>query len=175
MKITKLSIAVDEIPEAGWVVRGELPVEWMTESLLPPYTATSPVQVDLEARRVAENVLVSGRATVELAFECSRTLAPGLTTLDVDVHELFTPGERHALNLEAGVDADDLEATDEPWILEGGRLDLEPLLRETLVLAQDPYPVVGDKGEADEDRPLWQSGRGEVDPRWARLKDIKLD
>ena len=128
--------------------------------------------MQLDLTRVDEAVLVQGRCAVELAFECVRTLTPSTITLDLAVSELFEKGERSGLDLDEGIDSDDLDG-DEPWIIEEGRIELEPLLRETLVLAQDPYPVVHAAADSDTG-PLWSSDPDDIDPRWAALKDIEL-
>jgi hypothetical protein len=50
-------------------------------------------------------------------------------------------------------------------------------VRESIVLAQDPYPVAANAPAPDETvtAPLWSSTLDGVDPRWERLKSIKLD
>jgi uncharacterized metal-binding protein YceD (DUF177 family) len=177
MKIPSLSIAVDEIADAGWLVRCDMPVSWVADSLLPPYQAESPVSLDIEAQRVGEAVHVHAKVRVTLSYACSRTSEPGHTTLDLDLHELFERGKTKALNLRAGVDSEALDG-DEPYLIADGRLDVEPFLREQIVLAQDPWPTVGepsgDGAASADETPLWSSGGGDVDPRWAKLKDIEL-
>ncbi len=175
-----LVLNVDEIPDAGKPVRGELGVDWLAESLLPPYKATGPLRVALDVRRMGDNLFVEGRLQVELSFACSRTLEPGTLSVDARVSELFQPAGRHAMNLGDGLDADAVE--DEPYTFAGREIDLEPLIREEIVLAQDPYPVIGGRpeegaeDEADEaDAPVWTSTGEDADPRWSKLKDFKLN
>ncbi len=177
MKIPSLSTAVDEIADAGWLVRCEMPASWVAESLLPAYQAESPVSLDIEAQRIGDAVHVHAKVRMQLGFLCSRTMEPGHQTLELDLHELFERGHSHTLNLRDGVDTDEL-AGDEPYLIADGRLDVEPFLREQIVLAQDPWPVLDagegeDRGEAVQDA-LWSSGGNDVDPRWAKLKDIEL-
>ncbi|MCB9730415.1 MAG: DUF177 domain-containing protein [Deltaproteobacteria bacterium] len=145
----------------------------MAESLLPPYQALSPVSLDLEARRVGDAVHVQAKVQAQLGFVCSRTGEPGTTTLDLDLHELFERGNTKALNLRAGVDSDALDG-DEPYHIVDGRLDVEPFLREQIVLAQDPWPTADEAPEPVEEEAIWSSGGKDVDPRWAKLKDIEL-
>lgn len=179
MKPSDLQLNVHEIPEAGITLDGTLPAEWAAESLLDAYRAESPLTLTLEVERMGENVLVRGKAEVALAYECSRTLQPAQMVLKAPFAELFVEGEKHHHNLaEHDISSDDLE--DEPWLIENGKIDLEALVREALVLAQDPYPLapgVARDGadDAPAETPLWSSGAGEVDPRWERLKNIKLD
>ncbi len=177
MKSLPLTIIIDEIPAGGQAVRGVLPPEWLGDTLLPPYIPMSPLRVDLVARRFDENVLVSGTVGVDLHFACSRTLAPGEFTLSAPVHELFQPAAQHASKLGGGIDADEISEND-ITLYRGKTLDIEPILRELLVLAQDPYPMIQGARDTDEDGPgpaVWSSGADEIDPRWARLAQIKLD
>lgn len=173
MKALKLVLDIDELPDAGLIIRGELPAEWLGDSVLDAYEAAAPLRVDLEVRKVNESIYVQGSLEVSLTFACSRTLAPGRAELKVPVSELYQPAALHALSLGTDVEADDLDK-DEPYVYEHGRVDLEPLLREQLVLAQEPFPTVVSTPDGDDDAVLWSSGADEIDPRWAKLKDIKL-
>lgn len=176
MKPTDLQINVYEIPNAGISLVGELPAEWAAESMLPAYRAISPLKLSLEVQPVGDNVLVRGKAAVTLEFECSRTLETSSTRLETAIAELFVPGEKHHLKLDDGEEVSSDDLTDEPWVIENGKIDLEALVREHVVLAQDPYPVAANAptGETS-DAPLWSSHLDGVDPRWERLKSIKLD
>lgn len=177
MKATDLQLNLHEIPEAGLTLEGTLPAEWVAESLLDPYRALSPVSLRLEVERMGDNVLVRGRAEVRLGYECSRTMVPAEVALVAPFAELFMEGDKHHHNLvELEVSSDEL--VDEPWLIEGGKIDLEALVRESIVLAQDPYPLApgierGDEAEAA--APVWTSAAGDIDPRWERLKSLKLD
>lgn len=173
MKASDLQLNAHEIPSAGLTLAGQLPAEWVAASLLPAYRSSSPIDLQIEVTPVGDNVLAKGRFKVKLDFECSRTLTPSSVSLDAPFTELFTPGTKHLLNLaEEEVSSDDL--ADEPWIIDNGMIDLEALVREHLVLAQDPYPIA--PGAADPgDAPAWSSTLDGVDPRWERLKTLKLD
>jgi uncharacterized metal-binding protein YceD (DUF177 family) len=200
MKASDLQLNAHEIPAAGVSLVGELPPEWVAESLLPAYRANAPIELKLEVKPVGDNYLARGRFKVRLDFDCSRTLEPSSIDLEGEVGELFTPGDKHSLKLaDEDVSSDDLGA-DEPWIIDDrGHIDLEALVREHLVLAQDPYPVAPDApAQRDpDDPPLWSSQRPGapvstgrdalseptpapvpepvIDARWERLKNLKLD
>lgn len=179
MKPSDLQIAVAELPSNGKKFAGELPAEWVTESLLPAYKGSTGLRLELDVTPIAENILVRGKLAVRLDFECSRTLAPASVELTAPFSELFVPGEKHRMTLtDEEVSSDDL--TDEPWIIADGVVDLEALVREHLVLAQDPYPVAPGVTRPDDDddtepTPLWSSAQQGVDPRWEQLKNLKLD
>jgi|GEM_PF-1279126 len=169
-----LTINIDEIPEPGLTLQGELSQEWLASSLLEAYTAKQPVSVTLQVKRFHANVYVEGFLSTSIAFQCSRTLAPGTRELDIKVSELYQPYDANHVNLGEGVEAENID--DEMRTYEGKTFSLEEVLRELLVLAQDPYPTVDDaSAPADPDSPLWQSDPEDVDPRWAALKNLKLN
>jgi uncharacterized protein len=129
----------------------------------------SPVELDLRLESVVEGVLVSGTATVELRGECVRCLDEVSAELEIDVQELFVyPGS---------------EATEEEASrLEGDLVDLEPLLRDGVVLDLPFQPlcredcqglcvVCGVNLNADPDH----SHEAAVDPRWEKLRRLEGD
>ena len=173
-KPPQLQISLDEVPEPGLRVVGDLPESWLEESLLSPYTPTGPVKVELEVRCMGGNVLVQGQMDLVVGFSCSRTGRAGTSELNVMLNELFQPAGSHTVYLgQAEVSSEDL-GTDEPFVYEGNRLDLEPFVREHLVLAQDPFPTLTDATASPSGVAAWSSRGDEVDPRWAKLKDLEL-
>lgn len=166
-----LHIAIREIPDAGRRVELDLPVASLEHALLPAYEAAGPARAVLDVRRVGPAVVVEGQLTWTLRFQCSRTGEPGTTVLAVPVSELIEPASASHVALEDGVDAD-LVSLDEPYAHDGETVNLEPLVREKLVLAQDPYPVIDSAPPAG--GPVWTSSTDEVDPRWAKLQQIEL-
>jgi uncharacterized protein len=129
----------------------------------------SPVSVELRLEAVMEGVLASGRARASLAGECARCLEPFDDEIDVEFQELYVYPESEAEDDEAGR-------------LDGELLDLEPAIRDAVVLALPFQPVcqpdcpglclecgarlLDDPGHAhDED----------IDPRWAALSALKTD
>jgi uncharacterized metal-binding protein YceD (DUF177 family) len=177
MKLPSLSIQVNELAEAGKVIEGEFPETWLGESLLAPYRVLKPVACHIEVRPVGDNVWVEGQVSMHLSFECSRTLVPGEMTINVRLSELFQPGHRKDLNLKDGIEIDDLELDgDEPYVFENGKIELEPLIREQLILAQPPYPVVDPSTEESQaDGPAWTSSEHDIDPRWEELKKLIIN
>ncbi len=124
------------------------------------------IDLDLRLESVMEGVLVSGTATAPLTGECGRCLEPISDTLTVDLQELFVYAES---------DAQDDEASS----MEGDLLDLEPVLRDAVVLALPLNPVCDedcaglcvDCGERLDDLPADHT-HDAVDPRWAALRDL---
>jgi uncharacterized protein len=93
--------------------------------------------VDLELRleAVMEGVLVTGAARGRVQGECVRCLEPLERDLAVEFQELYVyPGSG---DLRSG----DPDEEDELYRLEGDLLDLEPALRDAVVLALPLQPV----------------------------------
>jgi len=124
------------------------------------------IDLDLRLESVMEGVLVSGTATAPLSGECGRCLEAVSDTLSVDLQELFAYPES-----ESGGDDEDLAR------MEGDLLDLEPVLRDAVVLALPLTPLCGpdcgglcvDCGERLDDLPPDHT-HDAPDPRWAALQ-----
>ncbi|MBA3233381.1 MAG: DUF177 domain-containing protein [Propionibacteriales bacterium] len=128
----------------------------------------SRLELQLRLEAVMEGVLVSGEATAQLAGECARCLELIEDDLAVDLQELYVYPESEA-------------EEDEASRLDGEFLDLEPVVRDAVVLALPFRPVcqpdcpglclecgerlVDDPGHAHEES---------VDPRWAALSALSL-
>jgi len=139
----------------------------------------SPVELDLRLEAVVEGVLVTGTAHAELTGECVRCLEDidGETT--VDLLELFVhDDEQHGQPAVTSLGADETE-DGETSRLEGDLLDLEPVLRNGLVLALPFQPLCRDDcpglcvecGARLADEPDHRH-EAAVDPRWAALQGL---
>jgi DUF177 domain-containing protein len=132
----------------------------------------SPIELDLRLEAVMEGVLVTGSATAELAGECARCLEPIEDEIDVRFQELFVYDDQ---DYSPGED-------DEVSTLEGDLVDLEPLLRDAVVLALPFQPLCSDDcpglcpecGARLKDDPD-HAHEEPVDPRWAGLAALKQD
>ncbi len=128
------------------------------------------LDLDLRLESVMEGVLVSGVATVPLAGECGRCLEAVNDTLTVDLQELFAYPES-----DAGDDDEEIAR------MEGDLLDLEPVLRDAVVLAlpltplcrEDCGGLCAECGERLDDLPE-DHGHGTPDIRWAALQKLSL-
>jgi uncharacterized protein len=129
----------------------------------------SPVELDLRLEAVMEGVLVTGTARAHLVGECARCLEQLERDVEVELQELYSYDERRR---PAGND-------DETSRLEDDHLDLEPLLRDMVVLALPFRPLCRDScpglcpecGARLADDPEHGHG-GAVDPRWAALTTL---
>jgi uncharacterized protein len=131
----------------------------------------SEVDFDLRLEAVMEGVLVSGTAQARLEGECSRCLGKIEDDVLVDLQELYVYDD---LRDHRGDDQDD-----DVNRLEDDLLDLEPLLRDAVVLALPFQPLCQDDcpglctecGARLADDPDHRHD-AVIDPRWAALSDL---
>ncbi|MCW2711805.1 MAG: hypothetical protein JWQ67_427 [Marmoricola sp.] len=151
----------------------EAPAELGIEILGVP--EGSSIDIDLRLEAVMEGVLVTGTARATLAGECARCLEPIEDTITVDLQELFVYDDpNHA--------ARENELDDEVSRLERDLIDLEPLLRDAVVLALPFQPLCRDDcpglcidcGARLADDPDHRH-EAPVDPRWAALGNVAVD
>jgi uncharacterized protein len=141
------------------------PADWRVEMVGVPEGGQASLHLRLES--VMEGVLVSGRVEVPLAGTCARCLEPFEDSLELDVQELYAY---------AGSTTEATSEEDEVRRIEGDVLDLEPLLRDTVVLALPLAPVCTDDcaglcadcGQRLDDLPA-DHHHEVLDPRWAGL------
>ena len=172
MKEPSLIVAVDQIPEPGLVIDAEMPAEWLESSLLEPYRAKEPVVINLEVKAINSSILVQGSVKTNLEFVCGRTTKIGSMPIAIEFNELCQPTSQAFANLGDGVES--ALIGDEPYLYEGHDLNVEPIIREEIVLAQPPYPHVSEEKNSEE-KAVWSSGAGEIDARWEKLKGLKLN
>jgi uncharacterized protein len=136
-------------------------------------TEGAPVEFDLRLEAVLEGVLVTGTASAVVDGECARCLEPIHDPVEVTFQELFVYDDQ--------ADASDAE-DDEVSMLQDDLLDLEPLLRDAVVLALPYQPLCTpdcpgmcpDCGVRLADQPD-HAHEEPVDPRWAKLADLTRD
>jgi len=127
--------------------------------------AGSPIDLDLRLEAVMEGVLVSGTATVVLAGECTRCLGRIERSETVELQELFV--------------YDDDDVDEETHRLVGDLLDLEPVLRDAVVLAMPFNPLCSpdcpglcpECGARLAEDPQHAHDEA-IDPRWAALQGL---
>lgn len=138
------------------------PADLGLEVIGVPEGADLELNVRLEA--VVDGVLVSGTARAPLAGECVRCLDPLTDEVEVDFAELFvTPGN---------------EGDDETLWLQGDLIDLEPVVRDAVVLVLPLQPLCEEDclglcaqcGARLAEDP--EHAHTDVDPRWAALEAL---
>lgn len=125
----------------------------------------SPVEVDVTLERIPEGIVVRGSLRARWVAQCSRCLEPVEGDVDVHVDELYEtdpiPGETYQLDPET--------------------LDLEPLVRDALMLELPLAPscrpdcagLCASCGANRNDAPC-ECVSDDTDPRWAALKSLEL-
>ena len=171
------------------------PEDMHLELVRVPDGADMTLEVRFEA--VTEGVLATGTVTAPLAGECARCLAPLTSSVTASFQELYLyqderphgpagrepagrgAHDRHDRRHRSDHDEPE-ERDDEQLYLDGDLLDLEPMLRDAIVLALPMSPLCRDDcpGLCIEcGVPLADAGPDHrhdeaTDPRWARLKQL---
>jgi uncharacterized protein len=125
------------------------------------------LELDVQLEGVTEGVLATATVTAPLTGECARCLEPFTSTVTIRFQELYALSE--------GV------AGPDGYVLDAGLLDLEPALRDALVLELPLSPLCADdcQGLCSEcgvrlaDAPPGH-GHTERGPMWAALKDVRV-
>lgn len=144
------------------------PADLGIELIGVPQGAT--IRLDLRLESVSEGVLVSGTVTGPVEGECGRCLRPVADTLVVDIQELYAY---------AHSTTDETTDEDEVGRLQGELIDLEPALRDAVVLALPNHPLCRqdcpglcpDCGVPWDDLPAEHSHQ-QLDPRWSALSQL---
>lgn len=150
--------------------------------------AGSELELDLRLESVVEGVLVSGTVNATVTGECVRCLDPVTSAIEVDLQELYVHPDRehggHAGGHGRGR-VDDGFGEDEEMAalpqLDGDLLDLEPVLRDAVVLAlplrplcrEDCPGLCAECGARLDSDPA--HGHEVEDPRWAVLRQLGTD
>ncbi|MFN2587174.1 MAG: DUF177 domain-containing protein [Actinomycetota bacterium] len=130
----------------------------------------SPVEAGLRAESVVEGILITGTARAGVTLECSRCLTEFPSEVSVEVCELFA-GPGH-------------EVEEDSYAVAGTEIDLEPMLRDAIVLALPLNPVCSPdcKGYCagcgqNLNEAQCTCAPDDADPRWAGLEALrtKLD
>ena len=142
------------------------PAELGVEMMRVP--VDSPIVLELRLESVVEGVWVSGTADVELAGECARCLIPVEDEATFDLEELYVHAGR--------------EAEEDANFVVDERIDLEPALRDAVVLDLPFTPLCREDcaglcticGANLNDDPDHTHGE-QIDPRWSKLLDADSD
>lgn len=125
-----------------------------------------PIQFDLRLESVVEGVLVTGTARGRLVGECARCLVDIEDEFLADVQELYVYPESEA-------------EPDEASRMEGDLIDLEPLLRDAVVLDLPFQPLCREECRglcaecgADLNADPEHGHDAPIDPRWEKLSTL---
>jgi uncharacterized protein len=130
----------------------------------------APLRLDLVLQSVTEGVLVTGTVSAPVRGECGRCLEPVSYDLDVEPCELFAYPDSAT---------DETTEEDEVSRLVDDLIDLEPVVRDLVVLALPMTPLCRPDcaglcstcGQRLDDLPAGHTHE-QLDPRWAALAAI---
>ncbi len=138
----------------------------------------SPLVVDATLASMEDGVLVRGRAQAHIHGECARCLTDLDEDREIAFDELYLQPDKAA---EARADEEDEEA-DDLFVTGETTLDLEPALRDALILGLPMRPLCrpdcaglcSQCGERLDDLPA-DHHHESIDPRWAALSGLLPD
>ena len=143
----------------------------------------SDVKLDVLLEAMSDGVLATVEATAPVTGECARCLEPVTSSASVFFRELYEFGEDPAVGCLSGQKGRARESDDgDRRFLDGDLLDLEPALRDAMVLALPLAPLCSSDCEGlcpecgvrlAEAGPSHDHGDG-LDPRWARLRELNM-
>lgn len=123
------------------------------------------IGIDLRLDSLVDGIHVSGRATGEVSMQCRRCLATFNRAVEVEVSEAFLPEPA------AGEDA---------YVIVDEVLDLEPMLRDALVLALPLNPLCREQCSGlcvtcGADLNVVDCGHAsqQTDVRWGQLESLR--
>lgn len=185
-----MRVNIDEIKEAGlrrsWDVARE-DLDQMVAGDQAGYRASGPAHVDAKLSKIERRVRVDAEGRASLTVPCGRCLSPVTVELPLEFELTLVPADEYADEpRKAGDDNTgptagtfDAERAEED-VYRGKEIDLDPIVREQLLLALPGYPVCKDdcKGlcavcGANLNERECGCDRHVPDPRWAGLQKLK--
>ena len=136
-------------------------VEWGVE--MSRVVAEPALEAELELSALSGGIRVHGTATVTVHHTCHRCLDEWDEEVDVPVDQLFVDASR---------------ADEDDYTYSGDELDLEPMLRDEVLLAMPLVPTCPDECEGLVDSPQTDLNtptpeeQGETSSPFAVLKDL---
>ena len=184
-----MRVNIGEIKEAGllraWDVTREK-VDEIVSGDPAGYRAQGPAHVEAKLDKVERRVQVDAHGQVPLTVKCGRCLTPVMIDVPVDFKLMLVPSDEYVVEPHGEKDARagkvaSFDPGAEEDVYTGKEIDLDPILREQLLLALPGYPVCKDDckglcpvcGANLNDRDCG-CDRHVPDPRWAGLKNVKL-
>jgi uncharacterized protein len=177
-EIAVLSIAFDDIPEGGIELKEKLDREWLGALVGPQFfPADEPLSAEFYLVRAGPSVVTKGKLAGQMRFVCSRCAEEASWEVTLAFTHVFVKGQQAGAVPEGFDDPASLEFT----FFDGGKVELETLAREELVLSLPRVPLCSEacKGICQSCGKNLNEGpcschTDVVDPRWAKLRDIKM-
>jgi uncharacterized protein len=186
-----MRVNIDEIKEAGLRRSWEVAREQVDEVVAGDpagYRARGAAHLEAKLQKVERRVLAKVSGKAELQVSCGRCLQPVALDVPVDFELTLVPSDEYVDEPRGDKDggAARVAGSFEPGqaeeeVYSGKVIDLDPILREQLLLALPGYPVC--KEDCKGLCPVCGANLNDrecgcdphvPDPRWAGLKNVKL-
>jgi len=163
-----MKIVIPDIPEEGLIVELEEKIS------LEGFSVSSPVKAQLAVSKTANEVMVTGSLSVELAMECSRCLKDVQQAQDLPVNVVYHPAEEIGSE-KHGLRDDEMDM----GFYTGEELDLQELITEQILLSVQMKPLCNEdckgicpKCGIDLNTGTCTCVQKEIDPRLEVLKKL---
>jgi uncharacterized protein len=187
-----MRVNIDEIKEGGLDRAWAIPSEQLDEMLAGDragYRARGPAEVVAHLDRMSRRVLLAARSRAEVGAPCGRCLQPTGITVPVDFTLTLVPADE-AQEAEEGAEDHprarggrsfpETAADEETYA--GKEIELDPLVREQILLALPGYPLCREDckglcpvcGQNLNERECG-CDRRVPDPRWAGLEKFRKE
>jgi uncharacterized protein len=146
-----MRVNIDEIKEGGLRMAWDIPRQTIDEMVAggrTGYRADDQVHFEASFARAERRILVEVHASPQLSTECVRCLAPLSLAVPIDFELTLVPEDEYESEPQSSKEdvkavaagSFDVEGADEE-VYRGKVIDLDPILREQIVLAVPGYPV----------------------------------
>ena len=179
MKPLGMTFRLDDVIESGRDLKDVIQMPAVDESVSGligklGYRAVEAANVDGKVYRTAnDEVIVDVRLRTAVQFDCVRCLEASDLRLDMRLDHVLVKGETKPANEE--LELTDADLDDEVDTFDGDEINLEPIIRQDLILAlpMNPTCVEGTSDRCKFDSKTVNSEEDTMDPRWAPLADLK--
>ena len=176
----KTQIAVAEIPASGLVIEETLEAQWVNFVLgdsLAAENADVPLKVELERR--GGNVCLDGNLSIGFDFACSRCAEDASDRLQITLKCTFTKALEE--DEEGDMEIWGMNAERELLTYDDNQINLEEAITELIVFQTPQYPLCNTDCRGlcatcgqNLNNTSCNCVTDDVDPRWAKLKQIEL-
>ena len=139
------------------------------------YRAQGPAQVEGVAyRSSADEVIITGRFTVQLGFDCVRCLAENMKTYASQVDHVLV--KKTKIKVPDGDEELIIDETDEDpdvYRFTGDEIDLNDVFREDILLELPMNPTCTNDVPCSPPKSILDDPAAKIDPRWAPLLEMK--